>query len=140
VMPRGKPEGVVVTGKQVRYCLRYLQDGTALCRSPLATLPIVERLAAERYRGSYWGRSSALRDIVLEVCRGLENGMEGDKQTRRLVAFLTLYTHETSISEVARQLAIHRSTVYRFVLPDACELLADALSRVSAQQQATKRA
>ncbi|MBM4467671.1 MAG: hypothetical protein FJ014_19310 [Chloroflexi bacterium] len=135
---RANNGGVVITAKQVAYCLKHLQDGTALRRSALTRLPVVTRLAAERYRGSYWGQASALRDVLLETCRRLEAGMEADPGVRRVVTFLKLYTSETSVSQIARQLAVNRTTVYRFIMPDAFALLAEELARHSVPQGATK--
>ena len=54
--------------------------------------------------------------------------MDGDPGVLRIVTFLKLYTSETSVSEIARTLAVNRTTIYRFILPDACMLLADELN------------
>jgi hypothetical protein len=126
---RTKNGGVIITAKQVAYCLKHLPDGTALRQSPLIALPVVNKLAADRYRGSYWGHSSALRDVIVDACTRLEAGMDGDRGVRRVVTFLKLYTRETSISQIARTLGVSRTTIYRFILPDACALLAEEMQR-----------
>jgi hypothetical protein len=133
-MGRKKSSGVpTITARQIAYCLKHLHDGTALRQSPLIKLPMVARLASERYRGSFWGYSYALRDVVLDACAALEAGMDGDPGVRRVVTFLRLYTHETSVSEIARTLAVNRTTIYRFILPNACSLLAEEIQREGAQ-------
>lgn len=136
---RPKGVNVVVTAKQAAYCLKHLQDATALQRSTLVSLPLVGRIASERYRGSHWGPGCALRDLVVEICRRMEPGMEHDPGTRRLVTFLVLSTRDVSISQIARELGVSRSTIYRSVMPAAFALLAEELSRNTVQQSATVR-
>jgi hypothetical protein len=138
-MDRKKTSGApMVTAKQIAFCLENLHDGAALRRSTLIELPIVVAIANERYRGQYWGRSSALRDVLIEACRRLEAGVNGNVRRRRLVAFLKLYCAETDIREIARQLGVHRSTIYRYVMPPAIALLADEVGRDSTRQHATQ--
>lgn len=129
-MPRPKNSGApAVTARQIAYCLKHLHDGTALRQSPLVRLPNVARLATERYRGSYWGHASALRDILLETCAHLEAGMDSDPQAQRIVTFLQLYTQEISVSDIARRLGVSRPSVYRFIMPDAFALVAEEVQR-----------
>ena len=128
----------MVTAKQIGFCLENIHDGTALRRSTLIELPVVVAVANERYRGQYWGRSSALRDILIEACARLEAGVDGNIRKRRLVGFLKLYCTETDVREIARQLGVHRSTVYRYVMQPAFTLLAEEVGRNSTRQHATQ--
>ena len=138
-MPRRKsPGGVAVTAKQVGYCLKNLHDGTALRRSPLIEMPVVATVANEKYRGQYWGHSSALRDVLTEACARLEAGVYGNERRRRLVTFLSLYCTETDVREIARQLGVHRSTIYRYVMEPAFDLLAEEMVRNSTRLHATQ--
>ncbi len=73
---------VAVTAKQVGYCLKNIHDGGALRRSSLIELPVVAAVANEKYRGLYWGHTSALRDVLIEACARLEAGVDGNAQTR----------------------------------------------------------
>lgn len=134
-MGRKKSNGApTVSARQIAYCLKHLHDGTALRQSPLVRLPAVAKLATERYRGSFWGYSNALRDVLLQACARLEDGMDGDPGARRVVTFLKLYSADKSITEIARVLAVDRTTVYRFILPDACALLAEEIERHNGQR------
>ncbi len=135
---RKNPQGITVTAKQIGYCLANLHDGAALRRSSLIELPIVIAVANERYHGQYWGRASALRDVLTEACARLEAGVDGNVRTRRLVTFLKLYCAETDVREIARQLGVHRSTIYRYVMQPAFALLAEEVGRNSTRQTATQ--
>ena len=140
IMLRRRTRRLTVTPKQVGYCLRNLHDGAALRRSSLIDLPQVVAVANERYHGQYWGRSIALRDILIAACARLEAGVDGSVRTQRLVTFLKLSCAETDVREIARQLGVHRSTIYRYVMPQAIALLAEEVGRDSTRQHATHSA
>jgi hypothetical protein len=128
---------MAVTAKQVEFCLKHLHDGARLRQSSLTQLPSVKRLAAERYRNGYWGTAQALKDVVIETIALLDGAGVTDKKSMRMLTFLRMYADEKAIVEIARTLAVHRGTIYRFVMPEAFELLASELQRDIARQHAT---
>jgi hypothetical protein len=136
----GKPKirRPMIAAKQIGYCLKHLQDGTALRRSALIKLPVVARLAAERYRGSYWGCCCALRDILVEICTHLGSSTGQDPGVKRLVTFIQMYSNDAGIAQIARTLGVSRPTVYR-MMPAAFNLVAEELERYSALQGVTTR-
>ena len=134
-MPRRKsPGGVAVTAKQVGYCLKNLHDGTALRRSPLIELPVVVTVANETLPGQYWVAPSALRDVLTEACARLEAGVDGNEPEATAGQLSEALLHETDVREIARQLGVHRSTIYRYVMEPAFDLLAE---EIESQQHAT---
>jgi transposase-like protein len=54
-----------------------------------------------------------------------------------MLAFLKMYTSDMAVAKIARTLGVHRATVYRFIMPEAFELVADELERDSARHAAT---
>lgn len=106
-----KNKAMAVTAKQIGFCLKHLQDGTTLRQSSLIKLPTVCRLAAEKYAGSYWGRSYALRDVLLEVCAHLATNTADDPGVKRLVTLITLYSNDTPIAHIARTLGVSNPLV-----------------------------
>lgn len=119
-----------ITPYQVRDCVKDIHSGVAVRDSPLLRLPAVAKLAAQKYRGSYWSQSHALRDIILDICRQLSMDDHLGRKARRAAIFLKVYVlDEQSVAQAARTLGIPRSTVYEYVMPEAYALIADELQR-----------
>ena len=108
-----------ITPYQVRDCLKDIHYGTAIHDSPLLRLPAVTKLAAQKYRGSYWSQSHALRDIIVDICRRLSMDDHLGRKARRAAMFLKVHVvDEQSIAQAARTLGFPRSTVYEYVMPE----------------------
>ena len=119
-----------ITPYQVRDCLKNIHDGTAMHDSPLLRLPAVTKLAAQKYRGSYWSQSHALRDVIVDICRQLSMDEHLGRRAHRAAMFLKVYVlDEQSVAQAARTLGVPRSTVYDYVMPEAYALIADELQR-----------
>jgi transcriptional regulator of acetoin/glycerol metabolism len=119
-----------ITPYQVRDCIKNIHNGTAMHDSPLLRLPNVTKLAAQKYRGSYWSQSHALRDIILDICRQLSMDDHLGRRAHRAATFLKVYVLDgQSLAQAARTLGIPRSTVYKYVMPEAWALIADELRR-----------
>lgn len=133
-----KGRKLVISAKQIGYCLKHLHDGTALRQSSLVNLPVVAKLATEKYPGSYWGRSYALRDVLQEICSHLGSSASDDAGVRRLATFIQLYANDAPIAQIARTLGVSRPTVYR-MMPAAFTLVAEELERYTALHGVTAR-
>jgi hypothetical protein len=79
------------------------------------------------YRNGYWGAAQALKNVVIETIARLDGTQVTNTKSIRMLSFLTIYADEKAIVEISRTLGVHRGTIYRFVMPETYELLADEM-------------
>ena len=106
--------------------MKNIDDEWALLRSPLIKLP-----ACNSWREKYAtigarAEGMALQEMLRQLCRRLAQEQTSQK-TQRIAQFLSLHADQRPFAEIAKEIGVHRATVYRSIKPRAMEALADEL-------------
>jgi hypothetical protein len=112
---------------RARYVLRHLDDPLALEWSPLCRLPVLERMAKEKYPNSVLPRGRALHDFISECLQEIENELNGHAGVSKLEQFISLIRQGIGVAEASRSLGVTPSYASRTFKRTLVDLLVDKL-------------
>lgn len=109
--------------ERIWYCLKHLDDLTALNQSPLIRLKYIETLSKQKYKNEGLPKARALREVI-ELCTGrLIAGFEKETNSSKIAQYLRLAKKGLNNSQIARELGLTREHVSRFYRNKVIELV-----------------
>jgi hypothetical protein len=112
---------------RARYVLRHLDDPLALEWSPICHLPVLEKIAKEKYPNSVLPRGRALHEFISECLQYIENELNGHNALSKLKQFVNLIRRGNRVTKSALSLGVTPSYASRTFKRTLVNLLADKL-------------
>jgi signal recognition particle subunit SEC65 len=122
---KGGPASMDVWQQRVEHALRHLGDRSILNRSPLARLPYIEKLFAEKYRGRLLPRGLALHDVLTTCVKRVSSELSSEPRLARACNYLRLVAAGANGREICEQLGLSREHISRVYRKQAIELVTE---------------
>jgi hypothetical protein len=110
-----------------RYALRHIDDPLALEWSPICRLPIIDKIAKEKYRDGVLPHGRALHDFVLLCLEEIEHELDGHQGVAKLKQFIQLTRQGAGVKKASLALGLTTCYVSREFKKILVELFAEKM-------------